>query len=92
MSIANDQYSLSYRNQSVDLQCKSMDWFRYDVEHWSLLGQPCSQCGLKLFRINIRVGLGVDSPLILPQPVRNHAPSRRYQLVGEPSVFSPDVR
>ena len=24
------QRSLSYRNQSIDLQCKSMDWFLYD--------------------------------------------------------------
>ena len=29
---------LSYRNRSIDLQCKSIDWFRYDGKHWSLTG------------------------------------------------------
>ena len=28
----------SYRNQSVDLDCKSIDWFLYDVEHCALMG------------------------------------------------------
>ena len=28
--------SLSYRNQSINLLCKLMDWFLYDREHWSL--------------------------------------------------------
>ena len=32
----NDQCSLSYRNQSVDLHCKSIDWFLYDGEQWWL--------------------------------------------------------
>ena len=31
--------SPSYRNQSIDLQCKSTDWFLYDKEHWSLMVQ-----------------------------------------------------
>ena len=35
----NDQCSPSHRNQSIDLQCKSIDWFLYDGEHWSLLGK-----------------------------------------------------
>ena len=26
----NDGWSLSYRNQSIDLLCKSMEWFLYD--------------------------------------------------------------
>ena len=29
----NDQYFTSYRNQSIDLQCKSIDWLLYDEEH-----------------------------------------------------------
>ena len=33
----NDQYAPSYRNQSIDLQCKSTDWFLYDWEHWLLM-------------------------------------------------------
>ena len=24
----------SYGNQSIDLQCRSLDWFIYDGEHW----------------------------------------------------------
>ena len=28
----------SYRNQSIDLQSKSIDWFLYDREHRSLMG------------------------------------------------------
>ena len=28
-------------NQSIDLQCKSIDWFLYDREHWSLMGCLC---------------------------------------------------
>ena len=35
----NDQCSPSYRTQSIDLQFKSIDWFLYDGEHWSLMGQ-----------------------------------------------------
>ena len=34
----NDQRSSLYRNRSIDLQCKSIDWFLYDEEQWSLLG------------------------------------------------------
>ena len=34
----NDQFFLSYRNQSIDLLCKLIDWFLYDGEHWSLIG------------------------------------------------------
>ena len=34
----NDQCSPSYRNQSIDLHCKSIDWFLHDGEHWSLMG------------------------------------------------------
>ena len=30
--------SQSYRNQSTDLHCKSIHWFLYDGEHWSLMG------------------------------------------------------
>ena len=33
-----DQCSPSYRNQSTDLQWKSIDWFLYDKKHWSLKG------------------------------------------------------
>ena len=29
----NDQFSTSYRNQSIDLLCKSVDWFLCDGEH-----------------------------------------------------------
>ena len=29
----NDPCSLSYKNQSTDLQYKSIDWFLYDGEH-----------------------------------------------------------
>ena len=36
--LINDQCSQSYRNQSIDLHCKSIDWFLYDGEHWSLMG------------------------------------------------------
>ena len=28
-----DQCSPSYKNQSIDLYCKSFDWFLYDGEH-----------------------------------------------------------
>ena len=34
----NDQCFPSHRNQPVDLQSKSIDWFLYDREHWSLMG------------------------------------------------------
>ena len=34
----SDQCSPSYGNQLIDLQCKSIDWFLYDGEHWSLMG------------------------------------------------------
>ena len=34
----NDQCSSSYRNQSIDLQSKLIDWFLYDREHCSLIG------------------------------------------------------
>ena len=27
------------RNQSINLHCKLIDWFLYDGEHWSLMGQ-----------------------------------------------------
>ena len=30
----NDQCSLSYRDQPIDLKCKSIDWFLYDGEHF----------------------------------------------------------
>ena len=33
-----DQCFPSYRNQLIDLQCKSIDLFLYDGEHWSLMG------------------------------------------------------
>ena len=35
--LINDQCSASYRNQSIDLQSKSIDWFLYDREHWLLM-------------------------------------------------------
>ena len=35
----NNQCSLSFKNQSIDLLCKSIDWFLYDGEHWSLMGK-----------------------------------------------------
>ena len=28
-----------YKNQTTDLLCKSIDWFLYDREHWSLIGE-----------------------------------------------------
>ena len=34
--------TLAYRNQSIDLQCKLMDWFLYDRDihhHWIKLCQ-----------------------------------------------------
>ena len=34
----NDQRSPSYRNQSIDLESKSIDWFLYDGKHWPLMG------------------------------------------------------
>ena len=34
----NDQCSPTFRNQSIDLQCKSIDWFLYDREHVPLMG------------------------------------------------------
>ena len=34
----NDQCSPSYRNQSNDLQSRSIEWFLCDGEHWSLMG------------------------------------------------------
>ena len=47
---------LSYRNQSIDLLCKSMDWFLYDngLRHERVNRLPplykCLQCGrLRLF-------------------------------------------
>ena len=33
----NNQCYLSSRNQSVDFQCKLIDWFLYDGEHCSLM-------------------------------------------------------
>ena len=34
----NDHCFLSYRNQSIDLQSKSTDWFLHDEEHGLLMG------------------------------------------------------
>ena len=34
----SDQCSPSYRNQLIDLQNKSIDYFLYDGEHWLLMG------------------------------------------------------
>ena len=28
----------SHRNQSNDLQCKSSDWFLYEMQHWAEMG------------------------------------------------------
>ena len=33
-----DQCSPSYRNQSISLQGKSIDWFLYYGEYWLLMG------------------------------------------------------
>ena len=33
-----DQCFSSYRNQSINFQIKSIDWFQYDEKHWSLMG------------------------------------------------------
>ena len=33
-----NQCSPSYRNQSIDLRCKSIDWFLYDGKHWVVNG------------------------------------------------------
>ena len=34
----NDHFPTSYRKQSIDLHCKSVDWFLYDKIHWLLIG------------------------------------------------------
>ena len=36
-----------YRNQSIDLYCKSIDWFLYDEEHWSLMGLRIGKLSVK---------------------------------------------
>ena len=33
----NDQCSSPYRDQSIDLHFKSIDWFLYNGKHWSLM-------------------------------------------------------
>ena len=33
----NPQTTPSSTNQSIDLHCKSVSWFLYDGEHWSLI-------------------------------------------------------
>ena len=30
------QCCISYRNQLFDFQCKSNDWFLYELQHWVL--------------------------------------------------------
>ena len=42
---------LSYRNQSIDLLCKSMDWFLYDMDlcHVLNLSHPVSTKRRTLF-------------------------------------------
>ena len=35
----NNQCSPLNRNQSAELQCRSIGWFLYDREHWSLMGK-----------------------------------------------------
>ena len=32
------KFSISYRNQSFNLQNKSHDWFLYEMQHWAKLG------------------------------------------------------
>ena len=49
----NDQCFSSYRNQLIDLLSKSIDWFQYDGEHWSLMGSE------KWFHFNTKRGSGV---------------------------------
>ena len=51
------QRSLSYRNQSIDLHCKSMDWFLYDrdLRHERILNV------YQKFRWNIRLGTLLNS-------------------------------
>ena len=44
--LINNQCSPSYKNQSIDLYCKSVDWFLYDREHGSLMEfRGCSYGG-----------------------------------------------
>ena len=42
-----------FRNQSIDLQCKLIDWFLYDGEHWSLMNS--------MWRISVFIFLPVNS-------------------------------
>ena len=47
----NDQCSPSYKNQSTNLQCKSVDWFLDEGQNWSLWVKT---------EADIEVGLGVE--------------------------------
>ena len=40
----------SYRNQSIDLQYKSIDWFLYDGEH-SLLMEDLAPCQTSMMKL-----------------------------------------
>ena len=42
------QYSPSYRNQSIDLHCRSIDWFLYDGQDWSLMDHQVPKTSLKV--------------------------------------------
>ena len=42
------QYSSSYRNQSIDLHCRSIDWFLYDGQDWSLMDHQGPKTSLKV--------------------------------------------
>ena len=37
------QRCISYGNQSFDLNCKSNDWFLYEMQHWAEMGKVLFQ-------------------------------------------------
>ena len=66
---------ISYGNQSIDLLCKSMDWFPYDI-------------GLRHERVNYFTGLKLSIKtnsslviLMMPQPRNCNLGSRRPQIL-----------
>ena len=36
--VLSQEGSPSYRNELIDLFCKTIDWFLHDGQHWSLMG------------------------------------------------------
>ena len=46
-------HSILYRNQSIDLQSKSMDWFLYDsgLRHKSVKKQRYSDASINMFKV-----------------------------------------